>query len=52
MDLIDYVLKTNEGQIGQIYCIGKNVCHNHINNERGLWKDKKYIDLFKNIVNN
>lgn len=43
----DFVLKTNEEQIGAIYCIGKNVCHNPINSDSVLWKARKYKDLFK-----
>lgn len=43
----NYVLKSTNIQIGKIYCIGKNVCHNPINSDNKLWKEQKYKDLFK-----
>jgi hypothetical protein len=43
----DYVLKTTEQQIGNIYCIGKNVCHNEINSDRVLWNARQYKELFQ-----
>lgn len=43
----NYVLKSTEEQVQNIYCIGKNVCHNTINSDSKLWKAKKYRDLFK-----
>lgn len=43
----DFVLKTTEEQIENIYCIGKNVCHNPINSDGTLWKARKYRELFK-----
>lgn len=46
VDSTDYVLRTTEQQIGNIYCIGKNVCHNKINSDRVLWSTIEYKDLF------
>lgn len=43
----DYVLRTTEAQIGHIYCIGKNVCHNSINSNRTLWNSRIYQELFQ-----
>lgn len=43
----DYILKTTSEQIKNIYCIGKNVCHNPINSDSTLWKAKRYKELFK-----
>ena len=43
----DFVLQTLDFEIGNIYCIGKNVCHNPINSDLTLWKAKQYRDLFK-----
>ena len=43
----DFVLKTTEKQIGHVYCVGKNVCHNPINSDGHLWKGSPYHDLFK-----
>lgn len=47
IEATDFVLKTTKEQIGNVYCIGKNVCHNPINSDITLWKAKKYRDLFK-----
>ena len=43
----DFVFKTKKNEIANIYCVGKNVCHSSLNTEKGLWKDHKYITLFK-----
>lgn len=47
IDSTDYVLRTTEQQIGHIYCIGKNVCHNSINSNRTLWSSRIYQELFQ-----
>lgn len=43
----DYVLRSTEKQISNIILVGKNVCHSRRNSEIDLWKDKKFLDLFR-----
>lgn len=43
----DFVLKTNNDQIGEIVLVGKNVCHSDKNTSKNFWSDKRYEKYFK-----
>lgn len=41
------VLSSKDSQIGTIILVGKNVCHDTRNSDKGIWKDTTSKNLFK-----